>query len=128
MKYLFTILIFFVLAIAARGQSCEALFTFDGTPLTIHFEDISTHAPNDPIVSWDWDFDDGGSSSQQNPTHTFPEPDRYDVVLSIETQSGCNSSIEIRIEICDFDVDYTIGACNSNGMVPVTFNIVDIYD
>src|SRR5688572_33345331 len=104
MKSLLTIISFMCLVSFVKGQSCEALFTFDATPLTIHFEDISTHAANDPIVSWDWDFDDGTGSSLQNPVHTFPEPDHYDVNLTITTQNGCNSNIEIRIEICDFGV------------------------
>jgi plastocyanin len=110
------------------AQTCEALFTFDNTNLTIHFTDLSTHAPNDPIVSWDWNFDDGGTSTQQNPVHTFPEPDRYDVVLTIQTQNGCTSMLEIRIEICDFDVDYTLGACDPQGMIPVMLDITDLFD
>nr|MDQ3017309.1 plastocyanin/azurin family copper-binding protein [Bacteroidota bacterium] len=128
MKLILTLIGFVMLALGASAQPCEALFTFDATPLTIHFQDLSTHGTNDPIVSWDWDFDDGGVSSQQNPTHTFPSPDHYDVVLQIETQSGCNSVIEIRIEICDFGVNYSLGSCNANGFVPVSINITDIYD
>ncbi|HUR31566.1 MAG TPA: plastocyanin/azurin family copper-binding protein, partial [Saprospiraceae bacterium] len=128
MKSLWTFFSFLFLVSLGNAQTCEALFTFDATPLTIHFQDISTHAANDPIVSWDWDFDDGGGSSQQNPTHTFPEPDHYDVNLTIHTQNGCSSNIEIRIEICDFGVNYNIGSCNANNLVPVSFNITDIYD
>jgi plastocyanin len=112
----------------AGAQTCEALFSFDNTNLTIQFTDLSTHANGDPIVSWDWNFDDGGSSTQQNPTHTFPEADRYDVNLTIETQSGCTSNIEIRIEICDLDIDYSLGVCNAQGEIPVTLNINDLFD
>jgi len=111
-----------------EAQTCQALFSFDATNLTIHFIDQSTHAANNPITSWSWDFDDGGSSSQQNPTHTFPEQDHYDVNLTIHTQNGCTDNIEIRIEICDFGVNYTIGSCNANGQVPVSFTITDIFD
>ena len=128
MQLLRTLLFSFSFVATGYAQTCEALFTFDATPLTIHFEDISTHAPNDPIVSWDWDFDDGTGSSAQHPVHTFPEPERYDVNLTITTQSGCNSNIEIRIEICDFGVDYTIGNCDPDGFVPVSFTITDIFD
>ncbi len=128
MKSILILVVLSLLVTFARGQNCEALFTFDATPITIHFQDLSTHGVNDPIVSWDWDFDDGSGSTQQNPTHTFPQPDRYDVVLQIETQSGCNSSIEIRIEICDFGVNYTLGNCNANGLIPMTINISDIYN
>lgn len=120
--------VFLLLAASAQAQTCAALFTFYINDLTVQFMDQSTHAPNDPIVSWDWDFDDGGSSSQQNPTHTFPEPDRYDVVLTITTQNGCVSSLEIRIEICALNVNYDVGVCNAQMEVPVNINITDVYD
>ena len=124
------ILVFALLCIGAiaQAQNCNALFTFGSTGLTIHFTDQSTHATNDPIVSWTWDFDDGAISHLQNPTHTFPVPDHYDVTLTIITQSGCSDNVQIRIEICDFGVTYTIGACNAQGFAPVTLNITDIFD
>ena len=111
-----------------KAQNCTALFTFGSTGLTIQFTDQSTHAANDPIVSWTWDFDDGPVSHLQNPTHTFPYPDHYDINLTVVTQSGCSDNVEIRIEICDFGVTYNIGTCNAQGMVPVTLNITDIFD
>ncbi len=128
MKVIWTLFSLLLLTMPAASQTCEALFTFDNTNLTIHFMDQSTHATGDPIISWDWNFDDGGTSSQQNPTHTFADPDRYDVNLTIETQSGCISNFEVRIEICDFDIDYSLGACNSQGEIPVTLNITDLFD
>jgi plastocyanin/PKD repeat protein len=128
MKTLWTLISVLFLIGRADGQACEALFTFDATNLTIHFQDQSTHAPNNPITSWSWDFDDGGTSTQQNPTHTFPDPDHYDVNLTIHTQNGCTSIVEIRIEICDFGINYTLGPCNSSGQIPVSFSITDIFD
>ncbi|RME95456.1 MAG: PKD domain-containing protein, partial [Bacteroidetes bacterium] len=38
-------------------------------PLTVHFTDQSTGN----IANWDWDFGDGGTSTQQNPSHTYTE-------------------------------------------------------
>ncbi len=35
------------------------------------------------ISSWDWDFDDGGSSTSQNPTHQFTASGSYDVTLNV---------------------------------------------
>lgn len=56
-------------------------------PLTVNFTDQSTTA--DPIVSWFWDFGDGNTSTQQNPTNTFVNPDMYDITLTVTTASGC---------------------------------------
>jgi len=91
--------------------------------------DTSTSDPGDPIVSWFWDFDDNGNTSTlQNPTYTFSDADDYDVVLTITTQNGCTSSIEIEIETCVLEVSYTIGTCNSSGNIPVDITISDPWD
>lgn len=67
------------------GNECalQASFTADpesGTaPLEVDFTDTSIG----DIVSWDWDFDDGGTSTDQNPTHEFEEPGEYLVTLTV---------------------------------------------
>ena len=128
MKYLIPTLSFLFIANFALAQ-CAALFTWDDTDITIQFMDISTSDPDDPIVSWFWDFDDNGNTStQQNPTYTFSEEDKYDVVLTITTQNGCTSSIEIEIETCVLNVTHTIGVCDVNGNIPVEININDPWD
>ncbi len=111
------------------AQNCTANFTFDDTGLTIQFTDQSTSSPGDPIVSWSWDFDDGTTSTAQNPLHTFPAADKYDVVLIITTQSGCTAEVEIRIEICDLSVSYSLSSnCNSDNTVDLTITINDLFD
>jgi PKD repeat protein len=50
-------------------------------PLTVNFTDESTFGL--PIISWDWDFGDGGISSEQNPQHVYETPGIYDVSLTI---------------------------------------------
>ncbi|MCB0313051.1 MAG: PKD domain-containing protein, partial [Calditrichaeota bacterium] len=39
-------------------------------PLAVQFSDQSTAGTN-PITSWQWDFGDGGTSSEQNPQHIY---------------------------------------------------------
>ncbi|MFQ5526666.1 MAG: PKD domain-containing protein [Thermoanaerobaculia bacterium] len=46
--------------------------------LSIRFRDASTGDP----TSWDWDFGDGGSSSEQNPAHLYALPGDYVVTLT----------------------------------------------
>lgn len=48
---------------------------------------------NDPIISSVWNFDDGSTSTDQNPVHTFSSPDQYAVALNVTTQAGCTSSL-----------------------------------
>jgi len=53
-------------------------------PLTVNFTDQSTNTP----TSWQWDFGDGGTSTQQNPTHTYNESGTYTVILSVSNSYG----------------------------------------
>ncbi len=40
------------------------------------------------ITSWKWDFGDGTTSSEQNPTHQYKEAGKYIVILNIEGPKG----------------------------------------
>jgi PKD repeat protein len=52
-------------------------------PLSVDFTDISQGA-----ASWSWDFGDGTTSSQQNPSHTYTLPGTYSVRLRAINSSG----------------------------------------
>ena len=44
--------------------------------------------------TWLWDFGDGGSSTQQNPTHIYATNGNYTVCLTVtSSQTGCSDSI-----------------------------------
>jgi PKD repeat protein len=59
--------------------------TVSGTaPLTVQFYDLSTNA-----TSWSWDFGDGGTSTEQDPKHTFTTGGTFTVKL---TASNSGSS------------------------------------
>lgn len=58
---------------------------------TISFFDIST--PNSGVITgWAWDFGDGGTSTLQNPTHTYAAAGTYNVTLVVTTDKGCVST------------------------------------
>ncbi len=63
------------------GQGCA--------PLTVFFADSSYS--NEPIVSWEWDFDDGTTmvGDSDGVSHTFTEPGDYNVTLTISNDIGC---------------------------------------
>ncbi|MEA3443972.1 MAG: PKD domain-containing protein, partial [Bacteroidota bacterium] len=54
------------------------------------FTDFSTASGN--ILSWTWDFDDGTTSTDQNPVHCFSATGVYHVCLEIMTDDSCTSS------------------------------------
>ncbi len=52
-----------------------------------------------PIQNWSWDFGDGNTSSQQNPSHIFNAYGSYTVKLTVETVGGCNRFATIQKNI-----------------------------
>ncbi len=62
-----------------------ASFTYTQTgSFSVAFTDTSTGSPN----KWLWDFGDGFTSSDQNPTHTFPSQSDFTVTLKAWIQTG----------------------------------------
>ncbi len=59
-------------------------------PATIQFSDNSTSPPGSGnIISWLWDFGDGNTSTQQNPTHIYASTGFYSVTLQVTSNTGC---------------------------------------
>jgi len=56
-------------------------------PLTVQFNDTSNGSP----ASWNWNFGDGATSTEQNPTHTYFSAGTYKVSLIVSNTDG-NSS------------------------------------
>ena len=56
-------------------------------PLTIKFTDRSSGTP----TSWHWDFGDGTTSSEQNPTHVYTTAGRYTPTLSVSNTGGTST-------------------------------------
>jgi PKD repeat protein len=54
---------------------------------TVAFADASTFFP----TSWNWDFGDGTTSTEQNPIHTYADPGTYDVRLEVCNENGCDT-------------------------------------
>lgn len=53
-------------------------------PLSVTFSDLSPGM----ISSWYWDFGDGGTSPEQNPTHIYSEHGDYTVALTVTGPNG----------------------------------------
>ena len=82
------------LSASAQGQ-CTAMyqFTLGNCPNIMFFDGSTAGSPMATIVEWDWDFDDGSSSTQQNPTHVYTSNGNYTVCLTITDSDSCVSTI-----------------------------------
>lgn len=58
-------------------------------PLTVEFTDTST--PAGEILSWSWEFGDGTSSSEQNPSHEYASVGTYAVSLTVTGSGGSDT-------------------------------------
>lgn len=103
MKKMHTILLAFGLLVltghinAQNPLSCKADFSISPDSLTsypynYHFKDLSTGNIN----SWLWDFGDGKTSSEQNPSHQYDNPGSYNICLTVgdvNNLSGCSDQL-----------------------------------
>ncbi|MFO8128859.1 MAG: PKD domain-containing protein [Bacteroidales bacterium] len=77
------------------------------------FTDQSSAPNNGVINNWQWDFGDGGTSTQQNPSHTYASAGTYQVTLTVWTANGCSSTVSKSVTITDSPVAdfYADSAC-----------------
>jgi gliding motility-associated-like protein len=68
----------------------------EGVP--VNFGDQST-SQFGTINSWDWNFGNGGTSTNQNPSYTYDNPGTYTVTLIVENDLGCIDTIKETIII-----------------------------
>lgn len=85
--------------ITVEEPTCDppvAAFTGSPTtgtaPLTVSFADQSSNSP----TSWSWDFGDGGTSTQENPSYTYDTAGIYTVALT--ATNSCGSDTETKTD------------------------------
>jgi PKD repeat protein len=95
-------------------------------PLVVSFEDLSF--TNNAIVSWQWDFGDGGGSSLQNPNYDYTTAGNFSVSLIVSDINGCQSLLTeldlidvYNVPTANFIADIPF-SCNSNELVSFTNN------
>ncbi len=85
-------------------------------PLTVNFTDISTNA-----INYNWDFGDGNTSTQQNPTHTYTTTGNYDVTLIVTNRDGCTDTLR-KIDLVKIQPpQVTINNLTVSGCAPLTW-------
>jgi PKD repeat protein len=77
----------YTLAPVAPTADFSATPLYGRVPLTVQFTDLSTESP----TSWLWDFGDGSSSTEQNPTHVYRSGGAKTVVLTATNAVGSDS-------------------------------------
>ena len=66
---------------------------------TTYISNVSVISAPDKIVSWDWDFRDGETSSQENPTHIFTSAGLYLVKLIVTSANQCKDTVTNKLVV-----------------------------
>ena len=87
--------------------------TMSCTPFALTINDNTTTV-SAPIVSWFWDFGDGGTSTDQEPLHTYTTPGSYRITFRVEDANGCVDSTARQAHatippVPNFTVDDSLG-------------------
>ncbi len=84
-------------------------FSWDPDPTCIGDATAFSGTSSGNIVSWQWQFGDGGTSTIQNPNHLYVNTGTYDVTLTVTDVNNCTESLTQTLEVVDNpDVDFTI--------------------
>lgn len=75
-------------------------FTWSCDALSCQFTDASSD-PDGTIVAWSWSFGGDGTSSVQNPSHTFSAADSWTVTLEVTDQDGLTDSVAREVPVTD---------------------------
>jgi PKD repeat protein len=100
----------------------------EGPPYTIECTDNSTSEPDQPIVTWRWEFGDGGSSSVQHPKHSYAEANQYDIKFTVTTWCGAKYSStateSVSISCSVPEPKFTTNV--SEGFAPLSVQVIDL--
>ncbi len=88
-----------------------ANFSYADSALTVTFTDNSSNA-----TSYLWDFGDGNTSTQQNPTHTYATQGTYKVCLTVSNDCGSDSVCQ------NITVTPTAFATTNQGNIQIFYN------
>ena len=119
--------LFLLLALAAftlhLSATATAAFTTDlgdepagRVSLMVQFMDGSeSDDDDDPIVSWQWNFGDGETSTEQNPVHTYVDLGYYDVSLVVTTANDLSDvqSENDYVSVYGIDMTYVLDQSSS---------------
>ncbi len=94
------------------------------SPLTVQFYDTSKNA-----IKWNWVFGDGGTSTQQNPVHTYSKAGTYTVTLtagnvygtSLITNTVLVKSLTVLVTLLP-EASFRTNVSSGNAPLTVQFN------
>src|SRR6266550_4052041 len=91
-------------------------------PLAVSFTDVSTGGP----TAWSWNFGDGGTSTQQNPTHTYSTAGTYSVSLTVSNATGSATASKTNYIVVTVPLTADFAASPTSGTAPLAVSFTDV--
>lgn len=115
--------------IGVTGVAPAAAFsgvpTRGDVPLTVQFTDESTTASS-AISAWAWDFGDGGTSSEQHPSHEYTGVGTFSISLTVTNAYGADTSARTDyITVAGVSPQASFTSDITSGESPVTVQFAD---
>lgn len=86
-------------AFSAERDSCSYVYSFRNES-TISSDGVNPNGSGDPCEGAYWDFGDGATSTEMNPSHDFERPGIYSIqLISTISQDECQDTANLTIEI-----------------------------
>ncbi len=111
----------FSVTVGSANSLPSADFSYTSDGLTVDFSDSSSDSDGS-IDSWSWDFDDGNTSTQQNPLHSYSSSGDYTVELTVTDDEGASSTVSKTITVSEGDQSPTADFSYSIDNLTVSFS------
>ena len=106
------------------GESLTPDFTVNTNSgcegINVSFTDSTLNNPN----TWLWDFGDGITSTNQNPSHTYINPGVFDITLTTSISGQCATSLTFPAEINVFEKPDINFVADTTYACSAPFNVV----
>lgn len=77
----------------------EADATVGAVPFAVRFSAATSFDPDGGVLAYAWDFGDGATSTEAEPSHAYTEPGRYVARLTVTDPDGGTASTVVRVRM-----------------------------
>jgi len=93
--------------------------------IVITFNGSGSYDPNGTIVSYEWDFGDGNTSTGVSPTYTYAQNGTYTVTLNVTDDNGASATNTTTATIDDAGPAANFTGTPTSGPEPLMVNFTD---
>lgn len=93
-------------------------------PTAVTFGSAGSSDPDGTVVSYAWDFGDGASSTEANPTHVFSIGGPYVTTLTVTDDAGARTTQQVLVNVVEPNVSPVALASSNVGSGPVPLDVV----